>query len=697
MPSVGKSVVRFDAAEKAQGKTRYLDDQVFPGLLYGRVIRSPFPHAAIESISVDRAREVPGLHAILTSADLPRTRFGPYVKDTPLLAEGIVRYVGEPVALAAASSEEAAASAAALIDIRYRELPPILDPRKAGLEASALVHEDVTAYESVLPRKPEGNVCAAVRLEQGDVEDGFRKSYRVYEHEFETSAVSHCSLEPHVAVAQMDDRGILTIRASTQSLAKFQARVAEALNLPMHRVRIISPPLGGGFGAKLEPTAALYGAALALVTGGRPVKVANTMQDEIRFGRPRLKATIRIKTGVDRDGHLLARKADLIYDTGAYADEGPGATFAGSARAIGPYRVPNYLITGRCVYTNNYNAGAFRGYGVPQSAFASESQMDIIARDLGIDPLELRLRNAMGERDVPIGGRPLSGYSLRECLRAAAARADWNRVRDARRGDCPPRGSVPQNGSVPARGVGLACIQSITGMMNAEASVRLNEDGTVQVAVGTMEIGTGSETVLAQIAAETLGLPLDAVRMVTGDTEQVPYNYGMAASRTTFVVGNAVWKAASKVAGMVKAVAADLLKASPADLILREGRVTVDGMPEKSIPVAKVAKVASKVNLTPISAQDNYIVEGRAGYAAGACMAEVEVDPETGGIEVLRLVAAHDLGRAVNPLLAEGQIHGAVSQGLGYALTEQLIFCRGEVLNGELHDYRIPTAVDLPK
>ncbi|MBI2369994.1 MAG: molybdopterin-dependent oxidoreductase, partial [Deltaproteobacteria bacterium] len=490
---VGTSAVRVDGPDKATGRALYVDDIVLPKMLHGKILRSPYPHARIRAIDVSKARRVKGVRVVLTAEDLPDGRMGPFILDEPVLARGKVRCIGEPVAAVAAVDPDVAQEALDLIEVEYEELPALLDPIEAMQEGAPLIHEEYASYAKVFQPVWSGNVCSHTTFEEGDLEQGLREADVVLEDTFRTQMVHQGYLEPCGAVAAVDAAGKVTIWTTTQSVFITQARIAEALHLPMTKIRVIGTKVGGGFGGKVEPT--VQPIALALCReAGAPVKIVMTRDEDFIAMRPRHPAIASMKIGATKDGRIVAKQARIVYDTGAYADDGPGIAGFGAMMARGPYRIPHVKIEGICVYTNKVKCGAFRGFGNPQSTFASESLMDEVARRLGIDPVEFRLKNGVEHGDRALGGQPYGSVGYKECLKRAAAAIGWDR---------------PKAGKL--RGRGVASINHISGLLPSSAFVKLNEDGTAVLMTGVSDIGQGSDTVLSQIAAETLGLPLEDV------------------------------------------------------------------------------------------------------------------------------------------------------------------------------------------
>lgn len=691
---VGKSIAKVDALEKVTGRAVYLDDIVFPRMLVGKVLRSEYAHARIVSIDTARAKALPGVKVIITGDDLPDGRHGPFIKDTPILAKRKVHYVGEPVVAVAAVDEETAKEALSLIDVVYEELPAVLDPFEAMRDDSPLVHENLLGYLAVFPARRWGNVCSHTTFRLGDVEQGFRASDHVFEDSFKTQEVHQAYLEPHGAIASFDAAGKVTVWTTTQSVYRTQASISETLSLPASKIRVIGTRVGGGFGGKVEAITQPIAVALAQ-RAGQPVKVVFSREEELVGTKPRHPARIQIKTGVKKDGTIVARQVQCVLDTGAYADDGPGIAGFAAMCAAGPYKIPNLLVDAYCVHTNKTPAGAFRGFGNPQVAFAFESQMDIIAERLGIDALELRLKNAVENGDVNAAGQVMLSVGLKECLSKAAKAAGWGKPRSA-----------------PNRGLGISCMHHISGVLPACANVWLNQDGTITLVTAESDLGQGSDTVLSQIVAEELGVPVEDINLVTADTDATPYNWATCASRITYTMGNAVRLAAADVKQKLTELAAEELEANPADIVVADRHAFVGGSPERKLSFFELALISHWRKRGPILGTASFMAEGPpyqpgtmegfpfgslTAWIFGAHVAEVEVDPETGQVQVLQVVAAHDVGKAVNPRNVEGQIQGGFVQGLGYALFEEIVRDKGRVTNPNFVDYRLPTAMDVPK
>ncbi len=700
---VGASVPRADASDKARGRAIYTEDMVLPGMLHGALLGSPYPAARIVGYDVSAALALPGVRAVLTGEDIPQRRWGGFIDDESALAVGRVRYVGEPVAAVAAVDRATARAALALIEIDYEEELPVLTIDDALAPGAPLVHPDFDSY-SLAPGQADlgPNEVSRQELSQGDVDGAWSECDVVVEDVYEVPAQSHVYIEPCAALAEVAADGRITVWSSNQSIYKVQATVAKYLGLPMSKVRAITPTVGGAFGGKTGVTIQPIAVLLAQATG-RPVRLALSREDDMTMMRSRHAARVRVKTGALKDGTIHAIDLDVVYDGGAYAEESAAVLGYGLLMARGPYKIPHCRLRGRVVYTNKLRAGAFRGFGNPQVTFATEQQVDRIADALGRDPIDLRLQNAVDAGDTWIGGQTITSCGFRECLEAARDAADWGRRRQA----------TPAVGGR-RRGIGVASVAHICGLLGTSAIVRLLEDGTVTVNTGAVDLGQGSDIVLAQICAEALRLDLDQVNFVPPDTDAAPYNWGTGGSRVTYMVGRAIAGAAARVVEQAFAHAAELMECSPDDLELRDGgRVGIVGIPEKSVSLGEISQRAHYAAGGPIIGSEGLVYDGepfnpkaavmkhfpfgRIGtYVFGAQIVEVEVDEVTGKIDVVEAWSAHDVGRAINPVAVEGQILGGLVQGLGYALTEELVWQDGQPINATMMDYKVPGSLDVP-
>ena len=703
--AVGKTVPRLDAREKVAGRALYTDDLSRPGMLHGAQLGSPYAHARIVSIDTAAAAALPGVEAVLTGEDFPRNYTGVFLMDQLPLALDKVRYAGEPVAAVAAEDLATARQALRLIDIEYEELDAVFDPEEALGPGAPVIHEDRDSYECHYELPPEPNAICYSEFKEGDPDRAWSRCDAIVENEYRLPAQYHMYLEPVSTLAEVDSNGKVTLWSSMQGVARVQMLTARALGLPMSKVRVIAPRVGGGFGGKCELTNQPVTAALALAAG-RPVKMTLSREDDMTMMKCRHAGTIRARTGATKDGTLVARSVEFILDGGAYADESSAVSAVCAFFSRGPYVIPNMHVRCWSVYTNRLRAGAMRGFGNPQATFAGEAQLNELAEALGMDPLELRLSNALDEGDAWLGGKSVAVPSLKQCLESVREASDWPNRRQRRAASPGKR-----------RGVGIAALGHTCALLSAGAAVHLNEDGTVTVSTGAVDIGQGSDTALAQIAAGALGLELDQVNFANADTDTSPYDYQTAASRTTFMVGNAVARASAQVRDKLLEHAAAILESAVDRLELRPGgRVGITGISDEEIPFAAAAGRALYVTGGPISGIGNWlyepaegldpertrargfvgIVAGNGVFCFGAQVVEVEVDEVTGKVEVVEVWSVHDVGRAINPGMVEGQIHGSVVQGLGYALTEELVWDGGDLINPTMMDYKVPGMADVP-
>lgn len=684
---VGKRLPRVDGIEKATGAAKYTADIRLPGMLHAKIKRSPHAHARIVSIDTRRAAALPGVKIILTAADVPHLRHagqpepraGSLVRDQYILADK-VRFVGDGVAAVAAVSADVAEDALELIAVEYEVLPAVFDAEAALQPGAPSIHN--TERNLVIP---------PVIIEAGDVAAGFAEADLIFEGRYVTSRHVPAFMEPYVCVCRPEAGGKLTVWSSTQAPFMVRGTLSEVLGIPMSQIRVITEHMGGGFGAKQDLYQMEYLAALMALRTGRPVRFEYTREETFVAGRSRHPVIVELKQGVKRDGTLTARQARFIANSGGYGSHGPGITWVGSAALGSLHKCPNVRIEGLCVYTNAPIAGAFRGYGAPQAYFALETQMDEIAEALGIDPIELRLRNAFVPGDLGMAGTPFLSCELASCMKKGAELIGWHDRQAAGSG----RGTLK-------RGLGMATeLHSATAYPEtretANAVVVINEDGTVQLRVGAADLGTGAKTVCAQIAAEELGVRFEDIRVMAGDTDVVPYDLGAYASRTTFLSGGATQRAAAAVREQLFALAAARLDVPLEDLEACGGKICVSGAPDKMISFRELVQPAQGHPAPVIAGQAGFAP--RNDYSFAAQFAEVEVDTETGQARMLRMVAVHDIGRAINPAAAEGQVEGGLHQGIGYGLIEDMVIDprTGRTLNPNFVDYKLLTAQDMPE
>ncbi|UCG64174.1 MAG: xanthine dehydrogenase family protein molybdopterin-binding subunit [Deltaproteobacteria bacterium] len=693
--TIGQPIPRVDAIEKVTGQATYGDDLSFSNMLHGKALRSPYAHAKIVNIDVTKAQRLPGVKAIVTGKDIP-VLGGEALKDYPFVATDRVRYIGEPLVAVAAIDEETAEEALDLITVQYEQLPALFDPLKAMEPNTPLIHERLHTYEHIPVIKPveHTNICHHVQFIRGDVDQGFDESDLVFEDTFTTQMAQHGALELHMAVAQVDPGGRITVWVTNDAPHRLRNDLATALRIPLTKIRVVSPPyMGGGFGGKGGLKVETLCIALALKTDNRPVKMVLTREEVFTSSLVRHPSIVQLKTGVKKDGRLWARQAKVIYDTGAYAEKGPTVCQQGCVAAAGPYNITHVKVDGYCVYTNKPIAGAYRGYGFPQVAWAHESQMDIIAHKLGIDPVTLRLQNVVEEEDTsPTGKQVLHSVGLKECIKRAAQSIEWDMKSGKKH-----------------RGKGIACaFKNTKTPSGSSAIVKVSQDGSVEVLTSTVEIGQGAKTIISQMVAEELDVPLESITVATPDTDLTPYDASTTSSRTTFHMGNAVKKAAKDAREQLFGMASEMLGVETEDLRGEKGKIYSQDNPKLRLSLAEVIKNQYGAGLDIIGRGSYYpLVEGETGgmwsapsifWMYGADCVEVEVDLETGQVKILRAIGAHDVGKVINPVTCEGQIEGGIVHGMGPTLFEEMVVGeRGDVLNPSFADYKMPTALDIPE
>ncbi|MGH7333931.1 MAG: xanthine dehydrogenase family protein molybdopterin-binding subunit [Candidatus Rokuibacteriota bacterium] len=686
---VGQSVRRLDALEKVTGRARYVTDLVLPDMLHAKLLRAPYPHARIVSVDVARARVAHGVQAVVTSADLGwcDPYFGPAFRDRPILATDVVRYEGEPVAAVVAEEEAMAAEALDLIDVHYEALPAVTTLEEALAPGAPLVHTSKPlaghfADLASLNPSPGTNICHQFDLVRGRGADAFAEADVVVEDLYRFPRVQHYSMEPHAALAIWSEEADLTVWASTQNPYSVRLELAKMFAVPLSRIRIIVPPLGGGFGgktyAKLEPIVS----ALARIVA-RPVRLALSAEEAFRTVR-RCDARAHVRVGFRRDGALLAAQCHADFDVGAYADIGPRIIQKGTYTATGPYRVPNVVLHATAVYTNTTPGGAFRGFGVPQLAWALESLVDEAARRLDRDPVDLRRQNLLGhgEEFMP-GDTPIDG-KFEESLNRAAHSIGWTGSTETGRG----------------RGVAMMMKASI-GPSVSEAIVRLHADASVTVLASTVEMGQGARTVLAQIAAEVLAVALERVTVAIPDTAVTPYDQTTSSSRSTTMMGRAVHEAAGDVREQLLRIASHRLDVATSSLHVADEAVVSAG---HRLPYPQLLHERFGMGGGELIGR-GVVAPGRSAAPLGGSTpfwemavgaATVSVDEETGAVVVEEYVSVADVGRCINPQQCEGQDEGAVMQGIGHTLLEEMEYEGGYLLNANLVDYRVPRAEDVP-
>ena len=677
--AVGLPIVRGEGPDKVSGKALYAADVVLPGMLWGRVLRSLFPHAKIVHIDTSRAIIMPGVHAVLTAQDLPDRRVGRLLRDIPVLARDRVLFVGEKVVVAA-EDPDLAEETLLQVDVEYEELPAVFGPLEAMGPSAPLLHEGMASYEGLpQPISSIPNVFAHNSWKKGDVDQGFSESHLIFEHTFNLQLMHQGYIEPHACIVSIDDGGRVQIWVNNKAPFNLRSQLAAAWGMPEEQINLNPCTIGGDFGGKGSFMDAPLCYYLALHSQ-RPVRMVMDYIQELMAGNPRHPAAITLKTGVKQDGRLWDRQARLVFNCGAYGAFKPRVYLGGADRSGGPYLIPHVSIDSYMVYTNNVPCGHMRAPAKPQVTFAVESHMDMVAREMGLDPYEFRLRNILHDGDVnPVGG---SWQDIRaeETLRAGAVAADWS-------GDK----------TKPNWGRGMAISDQPSGTGRSAASVSMDGEGKATLRMSLWDTGTGAHTILRQVVAEDLTIPVDDVSMEVEDTDAVPFDSGSGGSRVTYTSGQAALGAARDLLNKLITLAAELFDC-PADRIrLESGRFFMEGDTPTILAMAEVAATAVSATQGPIVGEMTYTAPASGVTSFCAQVAEVEVDTETGEVKVIRVVTAHDVGTIINPITHQGQIDGGVIQGLGYALMEEMQTEEGRISTLSLGDYKIPTIKDIPQ
>ncbi|MGH7823564.1 MAG: xanthine dehydrogenase family protein molybdopterin-binding subunit [Candidatus Binatia bacterium] len=693
--TVGKSARRVDGVEKVTGKAVYTGDVELPGMAYAKILRSPVAHAKLVKVDASRAANLTGVIAALTRDDIMdfNYRYGATYKDQCIVAVDKVRYVGDPVAAVLAADPATAEEALELIDVEYEELPKVTGIDEAIAEGAPMVHEGDVARAELrgstygAPERFKGtNVCYYFGYERGNLEAAFKQADFVFEDTFRFHKVQHYSLEPHTNIAYYDGEKF-TIWSSCQDPFTLRDHLSGIFRLPLSRIRVIVPYVGGGYGGKLYVKAEPIAAALSWKTG-RPVKLVLSIGESFKTVT-RHGARVKLKTGIMRDGRLVARECQIFTDTGGYADAGPRVTQKAGYRSLGPYRIPHAKVEAHGVYTNTVPAGAFRGFGGVQVTWAYESQMDMMAERLGIDPVDLRLKNLLKKGEIYTAGDTPVDCDLKEGLLKVAGALKWKQ-----------KSTKPNTG----KGIGM-CMKDAGGTYKvAGAGVRISSDGSVVLLTGTVEIGQGPRTALSQIVAEELATTLDQVTVAQLDTDVTPYDISTSASSSTVVMGLACQRAAQDAKKQLLGCAAKVLKEKGSSLTLRDGAIhTQKGqtMPYGKIIVeffgSKAGEIIGKGLYRDKRSAKAVLGSPTTFWEVGWGGVEVEVDSETGEIKLLNYISVADVGRAINPEQVHGQDEGAVMFGIGHTLMEEMIYEDGQLLNPNLIDYRVPTFENLPK
>lgn len=682
--TVGRSIARLEASAKVTGRAEYVHNLRLPGMLYGKIFRSTIAHGRIRRIDTTAARAVEGVHSVVTADDvrkvIPDPHYGPAFHDQPILAIDKVRHVGEPVAVVLASDPHVADEAASQIIVEYEELPAVFDEVEA-MTSSAVVHEALRPAGTFpdlkhLQGKKSTNIALDYHLRRGDVEAAFKAADQVFEHTFRTQQVLHVPLEPFVSAADPGDAS-LTIHTASQSPSFVRIEIARLLGWPENKVRVKVPYLGGGFGAKLYIKLEALVTALALLAR-RPVKIALTMEEQF-YTLTKHAATLRIKSGVTRDGRITGRLCEVWWNGGAYADIGPRVTQKSGFTAPGPYDIENVHIDSYALYTNLTPAGALRGFGIPQLVWAYESHTDMIARAMKMDPVEFRRKNLLRNGRPQATGTTMKDAAIDKVLEGVAARMEWGKPFD--HGD----GTVRRG-----RGIAIGFKASISPTTSV-AIVNLYADGSCALYSSTVDMGQGSDTAMAQIVSEVLGIPIEVITVVHPDTDVTPYDMATLGSRSTYHMGNAVRRAAEDARDKLMAMA-------------REVGLSAETTPIPDVFRKKYGMQAGNIvgtgtfipTYTPTDHDTGQSDNVTPFWMVGATGAEVEVDTETGQVRVTRLVNVADVGTPINPRIVETQLSGAAIMQLGFTLSEKMTFSAGQCTNASLAGYKIPGLLDIP-
>ncbi len=692
---VGTPAHRVDGIEKVTGTAVYAGDIELPGMAYAKILRSPMAHARLLKVDASRARKHSGVIEVLTRDDVKNFnyRYGATYKDQSIVAMDKARYVGDPVAAVLAVDPDTAEEALELIDVEYETLPHVTSIDDAIAPDAPLVHEGEIGRAELrgstygAPDRFKGtNICYYFGYERGRLDEAFKQADFVFEDTFRFHKVQHYSLEPHTNIAHFDGEKF-TIWSSCQDPFTLRDHLAGIFRLPLSRIRVIVPYVGGAYGGKLYVKAEPITAALSWKTR-RPVKLLFSVDESFKTVT-RHAARVTLKTGVMRDGRLVARDCQLYTDTGAYADAGPRVTQKAGYRALGPYRIPNARVEAHSVYTNTAPAGAFRGFGAVQATWAYESQMDLIAQRLGIDPLEIRLKNLLKKGETYTAGDTPVDCDLKEGLLRVAEALKWK-----------------QKSTRPNTGKGIAlCMKDAGGTYKvAGATVRISSDGSAVLLTGTVEVGQGPRTALSQIVAEELALSMDQITVAQLDTDSTPYDISTSASSSTVVMGLAVQRAAQDVKRQLLQCAAKVLKKKIKSLRLHNGRVQTrggQGLPYGRVITeffgSKAGEIIGKGLYRDKRSKKAVLGSPTTFWEVGWGGVEVEVDPETGEIKLLNYISAADVGKAINPDQVHGQDEGAVLFGIGHTMLEEMVYDDGQLLNPNLVDYRVPTFKHLPQ
>ncbi len=703
LKTVGTSVPRKDAIEKVTGSAEFIEDRYMGPMLYAKMKKSTVAHGKIKNIDTTRALKHPGVKAVLTGKEYPN-RIGLYLIDRTFLAVDKVRFWGEPVAVVAAVTEKAAAEAVDLIEVEYEELPGVFDPREGMKPDAPIIHEDLANYEIVPIFYPEKgtNIANHFKVRKGDIDKGFAEADKIIERDYYVPQMQHVPIETHKAAVQWSLDGKLTVWSTAQSPNVVRQLLAKSLDMPMHKIRVISSYIGGGFGCKAGASIEGLLVPIAQKFPGHIVRIVFNREEDMQGTFTRQALYSKLKTGVKKDGRITALQYEMVWDGGAYTEYGVNIVRAAGYSSTGAYDIPNVKTDSYCVYTNNSIGGPVRGFGMCEMQWGIERQLEEIARELGMDPLEVRLINGMKKGSTTASGQVIHDLDYDKCLKVVADKIGWGKKEESRDGKY--------------RGKGIAGLVKCPAQPSNAASsamIRINEDGTAHVMIGATEMGQGMLTAISQIASEALHIPVDKIDIKVPDTDFTPYEWQSVGSRITYTCGTSVKRAAEDALGQIYRVAADLLETPQEDLSFDGKKVFSAKNPDLTATIREVADSCKKCTgegiAGPIIGRGSFVPtnmtnldpetgQGNPGlfYCFGATGVEVEVDPETGVVKILQLACSIDAGKAVNPQLCTAQLHGGTIMGLSTALYEEVRFDKGIMLNRNFTDYKIATIDNTP-
>ncbi len=703
LKTVGTTVPRKDAIEKVTGSAEFIEDRYMGPMLYAKMKKSNVAHGKIIRIDTEKAKKHPGVKAVLTGKDYPNM-IGLYLVDRTFLAVEKVRFWGEPVAVVAATTEKAAAEAVELIEVEYKELPGVFDPREGIKPDAPVIHENLGNYEIVpiFYPKPGTNIANHFKLRKGNIDQGFDEADHVIEKEYYVPQMQHVPIETHKAAVQWSQDGKLTVWSTAQSPNVVRQLLAKSLDIPMHKIRVVSSYIGGGFGCKAGASIEGLLVPIAQIYPGHIIRIVYDREEDMQGTFTRQALFSKLKTGFTKDGRITALQYEMIWDGGAYTEYGVNIVRAAGYSSSGAYDIPNVKTDSYCVYTNNSIGGPVRGFGMCEMQWGIERQIEEIAKELNMDPLEVRLKNGMKRDSTTAAGQIVHDVDYEKCLKVVADKIGWGKKESG------------SNGKLRGKGIaGLVKCPAQPSNAASSAIIRINEDGTAHVMMGATEMGQGMLTAISQIASEALQIPVDKIDIKVPDTDFTPYEWQSVGSRITYTCGTSVKRAAEDALEQIYFVAANLLEVPQEDLTFDGKKVYSTKDPEIKATIREIADSCKKCTgegiAGPIIGRGSFVPtnmtnldpetgQGNPGlfYCFGATAVEVEVDPETGVVEILQLASSIDAGKAVNPQLATSQLHGGTIMGLSTALYEEVHFDKGIMLNRNFTDYKIATIENVP-